>query len=160
MSLTILNRQRSQPVNLRLLRQIAADIFSELAIAEAELGIVLVGAKEMARVNRQFLQHEGSTDVITFDHADGSPSPGTPPGLHGELYICVDDAIAQAREFGTSWQAELTRYVVHGILHLVGYDDLKPELRRKMKREENRLVRRLARRFALAELRRPAKMVK
>jgi len=45
-------------------------------------------------------------------------------------------------------------------LHLVGYDDLKPELRRKMKREENRLVRRLARRFALAELRRPAKMVK
>jgi ssRNA-specific RNase YbeY (16S rRNA maturation enzyme) len=50
------------------------------------------------------------------------------------------------------------RYLVHGVLHLLGYDDLKPHLRRAMKREENRLVRRLARRFALAELSRPAKM--
>ena len=67
-------------------------------------------------------------------------------------------AVKQAKEFQSSWQSEVVRYVVHGVLHLLGYDDLQPALRRRMKREENRLVRRLAKRFALAQLARPAKM--
>ena len=66
--------------------------------------------------------------------------------------------MAQAKEFKSSWQSELVRYVVHGVLHLLGYDDLKPELRRKMKREENRLVRLLAKRFSLAQLSGAAKL--
>jgi rRNA maturation RNase YbeY len=107
----------------------------------------------MARVNWQFLQHEGSTDVITFDHGDSSSDiQHSTSHLHGELFICVDDAVAQAMEFRTTWQSEIVRYVVHGVLHLLGHDDLKPDLRRKMKREENRLVRRLSGRFSLAEL--------
>ena len=57
----------------------------------------------------------------------------------------MDDAVAQATEFKTTWQSEVVRYVVHGVLHLLGHDDLQPDLRRKMKREENRLVRRLER---------------
>jgi probable rRNA maturation factor len=68
----------------------------------------------------------------------------------------VDEALAQARQFQTSWQSEVVRYVAHGILHLQGYDDLKPALRRKMKRAENRLMRRLSRRFNLRELKVPA----
>jgi rRNA maturation RNase YbeY len=180
MNIVICNRQRTKKINLRLYRQIVAALFAELEISEAELGIQLVGAKEMARVNRQFLQHEGSTDVITFDHGPIGPEirsskaesrkksearkpnqpmelPESPrPTLHGELYICVDDAVAQAGQFQTTWQAEIVRYAVHGILHLLGHDDLKPDLRRKMKREENRLVRRLANRFSLAQLSRPA----
>jgi probable rRNA maturation factor len=70
----------------------------------------------------------------------------------------VDEAVFQAKQFGTSWQSELLRYVVHGVLHLRGHDDLKSELRRKMKRAENRLVRVLARRFSLAQLSRAAKL--
>jgi probable rRNA maturation factor len=136
-----------------------AELFTELEITEAELGIHLVGAKEMARVNWQFLQHAGSTDVITFDHSEKRHAEcGMRKELHGELFICVDDAVAQAKEFGTIWQAEVVRYVVHGVLHLLGYDDLKPALRRVMKREENRLVRRLEKRFALAQLSRAVKM--
>jgi probable rRNA maturation factor len=72
--------------------------------------------------------------------------------IHGELFICVDDAILQAKAFKTSWQSEVVRYIVHGVLHLLGHDDLKPALRRKMKREENRLVRLLAKRFLFAQL--------
>jgi probable rRNA maturation factor len=56
----------------------------------------------------------------------------------------VPEAVRQAAEFGTTWEAELLRYVIHGILHLRGYDDLEPAKRRVMKREENRLVRKLA----------------
>jgi rRNA maturation RNase YbeY len=70
----------------------------------------------------------------------------------------VDDAIQQAKEFQTSWQAEVVRYAIHGVLHLLGYDDLKPHLRREMKREENRLVRRLEGKFSFAQLSRPAKL--
>jgi rRNA maturation RNase YbeY len=146
----IVNRQRTKKINARLLRQIVRELFLELNISGAELGINLVGAKEMAKVNRQFLQHEGSTDVITFDHADGAHGV-TRPTLHGELFICVDDAVLQAKDFKTSWQSEIVRYVVHGVLHLLGHNDSSTGLRRKMKREENRLVRLLAKRFSLAQ---------
>ena len=132
-------------------------LLMELGLARAELGIHLVGAREMARVNWQYLQHEGSTDVITFDHREPD-GPNPELELHGELFICVDDAVAQARGFGTTWQSEVVRYVVHGVLHLRGYDDLKPVLRRRMKRAENRLVRQLESRFSLAQLSRPARI--
>ena len=159
MNLVVANRQRVKKINSRLLKQIIGELFAELKITEAELGINLVAAREMALVNETFLQHAGSTDVITFDHAEKRKAEsGKRKQLHGELFICVDDAAIQAKEFQTSWQSEVVRYTVHGILHLLGYDDLKPHLRRVMKREENRLVRLLAKRFSLAQLARPAKL--
>jgi probable rRNA maturation factor len=167
-TLSLQNRQRARRVDTRLLRRLTLHTLEhELNIRSFELAIHLVGAKEMARVNWDFLQHEGSTDVITFDHSSpefrvpGSEFGVDEPGarnqkletrLHGELFICVDDAVKQAREFRTTWQSELARYVVHGLLHLCGHDDLSPGPRRRMKREENRLVRRVAKEFPLAKL--------
>ena len=46
--------------------------------------------------------------------------------LHGEIFICVDEAVWQARKFRTSWQSEIVRYLVHGVLHLLGHDDSRP----------------------------------
>ena len=159
MNIVIANRQRTKKVNSHLLKQIVGALLAELKITEAELGVHLVGAKEMARVNWQFLQHEGSTDVITFDHAEKRETESERQNkLHGELFICMDDAVSQAKEFGASWQSEIARYIVHGVLHLLGHDDLKPDLRRKMKREENRLVRFLSRRFSLAQTGRATKI--
>ena len=159
MNLLIAIRQRTKKISTPHLRQITTALLAELKVVEADLGIALVGAKEMARVNWQFLQHEGSTDVITFDYRDaGTQSAPSKIQIHGELFICVDDAIAQAKQFGSTWQSEVVRYLVHGVLHLLGYDDLQPALRRVMKRAENRLVRRLAARFSLAQLARPVKM--
>jgi probable rRNA maturation factor len=152
-SIIIANRQRTKKINVRLLKQIVSDIFLELKISEAEFGINLVGAKEMAQVNWQFLQHEGSTDVVTFDHLNPESRIQNPElKFHGELFICVDEAVLQAKQFGASWQSEIVRYIVHGVLHLLGHDDLKPHLRRKMKREETRLVRWLAKKFSLAQI--------
>ncbi len=113
-----------------------------------DLSVYLVGGPEITRLNEKFLQHEGSTDVITFDYCDASQ----PESLAGEVFICVDEAERQARVFRTSWQGEVVRYVVHGVLHLCGYDDLEPSARRKMKRQEDRLVRELSRRFPLRRL--------
>ena len=132
--LVLRNRQKDRPLSVPTLRRITLDLLEAMGLG-AELGVHCVSAREMARVNRRFLGHEGSTDVITFDHGS------TPEHLHGECFICVADAVAQAREFGTTWSEEVVRYVIHGILHLRGYDDLEPDARRVMKREENRWVR-------------------
>lgn len=91
----------------------------------------------MARVNWKYLGHDGSTDVITFDHGS------TREHLHGECFVCVADAVKQATEWRTTWSEELRRYVIHGLLHLAGYDDLEPKSRRFMKRKENALMRAL-----------------
>ena len=69
-TITIVNRQRAKRINLRLLKQITDALLVELKIESVELGISLVGAKEMAQVNWNFLRHEGSTDVITFDYTE------------------------------------------------------------------------------------------
>jgi probable rRNA maturation factor len=166
MSVIIANRQHARKTNLRLLKKIAAALLAELQIEMAEIGICLVAAPEMTRLNETFLKHTGSTDVIAFDYGFGVPPSGGKFSkksartnrlkpelriLHGEIYICVDEAVLQARRFSTSWPSEVVRYLVHGVLHLVGFDDSSVVARRKMKREENRLLREMTRRFPLSK---------
>jgi probable rRNA maturation factor len=148
--LTLRNRQRARAVDLRRLRAVAASLLADLIdIESSDLGVYLVSASEMTRLNETYLQHGGPTDVITFDY---SGSPPTSRRIHGEIFICVEEAVLQARRFRTTWPSELTRYLVHGLLHLQGYDDLRPADRRRMKQQEGRLLRQLARRFDLRQL--------
>ncbi|HEY2952113.1 MAG TPA: rRNA maturation RNase YbeY [Verrucomicrobiae bacterium] len=144
--LALLNRQRTRPVNSLLLRRVTNVLLTDLlSLERCELAIHLVAAPEMARINQQFLNHAGSTDVITFDYTAEEQ-------LHGEIFICIDDAVKQARQFRATWQSELVRYLIHGVLHLIGYDDLTAAGRRAMKREENRLLRKLSIQFSLRHL--------
>jgi len=138
------NRQRTRAINLPRLRQILRELLNELIpVQRFEIGFCLVDAEEITRINETFLRHAGPTDVITFDYS----SQTEPDSLHGEIFICVSEAVAQARRFRTTWQAELVRYAVHGVLHLLGHDDQKSPARRKMKREEDRLVEKLTSRL-------------
>jgi probable rRNA maturation factor len=149
MTLCLRNRQQVCPIDLRFLRRILRFTIERLfKLSDYELCFHFVPAQEMARVNEEFLDHIGPTDVITFNHGDDSQR------LHGEVFVCPEVAVAQAREFRTSWPQEIVRYCVHGLLHLHGYDDLRAADRRKMKREEDRLVAELAKQFAVTRLRR------
>jgi probable rRNA maturation factor len=158
----LLNHQRRRPIDRRLLGEITRYLLTErFPHEQMELAIHLVAAPEMTRLNERFLQHAGSTDVITFDYAEAmqdarrtrrNPRRSGPAPLCGEIFICIDDAITQARQFRTTWQSELARYVIHGLLHLHGYDDLNSVARRRMKREENRVLRVIQRQFALQRL--------
>jgi probable rRNA maturation factor len=148
--LILRNRQRARALNLTAFREFTRTLLEdELQLDGYALGIEFVGAKTMAEINWRYLQHEGPTDIITFDHGADA---GDGLELHGELFICVPVAEEQAAEFGTRWFEELARYVIHGVLHLRGYDDLQPAPRRVMKREEGRLLKRLGRRFPLSRL--------
>jgi len=136
-------------MDLRLFRRMVRYALEHHFESETyELCFHLVESKEMARLNEQFLQHVGPTDVITFDHGEAQP------GLRGEIFICPEIASAQAKEFRTSLHEELVRYAVHGLLHLHGHDDQSPALRKKMKREEDRIVDSLAKHFTIARLQR------
>jgi probable rRNA maturation factor len=153
--LCLRNRQRLRPVDLKLLRKVIGRLLADLQAAPMfDLTVHLTNAAEMTRLNETKLQHGGSTDVITFDYSIAGPQPM----LAGEIFVCVDEALSQARRFRTTWQSELVRYIVHGVLHLQGHDDLKPAARVKMKREENRLVRELAREFDLSKLQRKTRV--
>ena len=147
--LRFFNRQKSRPLRLLLLRDIFRHLLEKSRRhSQYELGVHLVAALEMARLNETFLDHTGSTDVITFNYQE---TPGDKV-LRGEIFICVDDAVTQAPRFGATWQLEIVRYLVHGALHLEGYDDTAPGRRKLMKREENKLVKELSRRFDLGKL--------
>ncbi len=147
--LSLRNRQRTRAIDLRRLRGILRDLLSDiLSVGEFDLTVHLVDAPAMTRLNETHLQHQGSTDVITFDYSDAGPFKL----LVGDIFVCVDEALIQARRFRTNWQAELIRYLIHGLLHLLGHDDLRPAARRRMKREEARLLKETARRFCLSKL--------
>ncbi len=155
MNIVIANRQQARKMDPRLLKKIAEALLVDLEIGEAELGINLVAAPEMALINETFLQHEGSTDVITFDYSapeKWKAESGKRKLLHGEIFICVNEAVSQSKQFKTTWQSEIVRYFIHGVLHLLGHDDHLAAARRRMKREENRLLAGLSRKFCLAQI--------
>jgi len=165
-TLSLLNRQRARRVDLRLLRRIVQALLRETwPNGSFDLVFYMVAGPEMTRLNEAFLHHKGSTDVITFDYSEREgqayslstsgagvrPTRDTrdtcPTVLHGEIFVCLDEAVSQARRFNATWQSELVRYVVHGALHLLGYDDQADRARRRMKEAEDTLVRQLARQF-------------
>jgi len=148
-ALTFTDRQHALVLQVRLWRRITQTLLEEcLHEPDFDLSICFVTTSEITRLNEMFLQHDGPTDVITFDYSDGS-STGQ---LSGEIVICVDEAVSQARRFRTAWQSELVRYIIHGLLHLRGYDDRQALARSKMKRAEDRLLGQLANRFNLRKL--------
>jgi probable rRNA maturation factor len=95
----------------------------------------------MEAINREWLGHAGCTDVISLDYGER----GGGEGLQGDVFICPEEAVIQARRFRTGWQLELVRYLVHGVLHLRGFDDLDTGARRVMKGEEDKVLRKLGR---------------
>jgi probable rRNA maturation factor len=159
----VFNRQRARAVDTRLLRRMTRSLLTEtLGLEEFDLAVHLVGARAMAGLNQLHLSHEGPTDVITLDYSMGYGTSGaaneSAKGPAGEIMVCVDVAAEQARRFQATWQTELARYVIHGILHLQGHDDQSAAGRRRMKREEGRLLKELGGRFHLSKLARKTKV--
>jgi probable rRNA maturation factor len=93
----------------------------------SEIFIWLISDRRMAHLHRKFLGQSGPTDVLTFQH--------------GEVFISVETAERHARAFGNSLIRELKLYIVHGLLHLHGFDDQTPAETRKMKTAQEKILR-------------------
>ena len=95
-----------------------------------EIAYIFCTDKRILEVNRQYLKHDFFTDIITFDTSQGV-------FISGDIFISIETVESNAKEFKVSFEDELKRILIHGILHLCGQDDKTPELRLEMTRKEN-----------------------
>lgn len=101
------------------------------------LSIVLTGHDTVLRLNREYLDHDYHTDVLSFDLSAEDDASGA---VEGEVYVDLDTAQERHDEFDTTFEREALRYVVHGVLHLIGYDDANPDDAQTMRELEDRYL--------------------
>ncbi len=134
--ISILNRQRRIDLDLAGFETFARHALSLCAAEEgvgltslSEIHVVLVSDRKITDLHRRFMQIAGPTDVITFQH--------------GEIFISIETAQRQARHYRTSLGHEVRLYLVHGLLHLHGFDDRTATSRERMSHIQNCIVARL-----------------
>jgi probable rRNA maturation factor len=131
------NQQTTQAIDETRLTDAARMVLTEEGVAEADLSLAIVDDSTIHDLNRRYLQHDYPTDVISF-----VLDPG-PPRLEGEVIVSADTAAAASTRFGWRFEDELLLYVIHGTLHLVGYDDLTEEAQVRMRAAERRYLLRM-----------------
>lgn len=98
-----------------------------------DVAYVFCDDEEILRVNRQYLQHDYYTDIITFDYDEGDV-------ISGDLFISLDTVRTNAEQLGLPYEQELNRVIIHGILHLCGINDKGPGEREIMEAAENKAL--------------------
>ncbi|MDR1938060.1 MAG: rRNA maturation RNase YbeY [Tannerellaceae bacterium] len=98
-----------------------------------EIAYVFCSEEQILAVNKQYLQHDYYTDIITFDYSEGDI-------LSGDIFVCPDTIMSNAGKFNTPYSEELHRILIHGILHLCGIDDKAPGEREIMEINENKAL--------------------
>jgi probable rRNA maturation factor len=140
-SIVVRNAQRGVPVDVAPLQEFSVHALERVLALPAKSGamlqalpevtLVLVSDRRIAALHQQFMKVSGPTDVITFEE--------------GDVFISVDTAKRNARRFQTSLLDEIRLYMVHGLLHLHGFDDKTPAGARTMSATQERIMRELAR---------------
>lgn len=110
----------------RWIRSVAADY----GFAVGDITYIFCDDEKILSVNREFLQHDYYTDVITFDYS-------THDRVSGDIFISLDTVHSNAEQLGVPFEQELYRILIHGILHLTGQGDKTPETKQQMTDKEN-----------------------
>lgn len=119
------------------LHKIVGELRLLLGFELTSLQIIFLEEEKIEQINSKYLGHNYSTDIISFNYSNELTS------LDGELYICPVVAINNAKKYRAVFDEEIYRLVIHGILHLLGYNDINKKDRAVMKREENRLLKKI-----------------
>jgi rRNA maturation RNase YbeY len=115
-------------------------LFEDLGFHEGELSVLFTNDKRIAELNRQYLKRQGPTNVLAFPMLSGHP-PLRPSGMLGDVVISLDTAVSESRELGEPLQRTVDRLLIHGVLHLLGYDhEGPPKQALRMRKEENRIM--------------------
>ena len=117
---------KNKLANNRWLKMVAGSEIRKIG----DINIIFCSDNYILDVNMKYLQHDYFTDIITFDYCEGKV-------LSGDLFISVDSVRENSIEFGTDFEEELHRVIVHGVLHLIGYDDHTDEDKKMMRQKEN-----------------------
>lgn len=123
-------------LNEPLIRRWITAVAAEYGFSVGQITYIFCDDEHILAVNRQFLQHDYYTDVITFDYTVGNQ-------LNGDIFISLDTVQSNAVQCGTDFDTELYRILIHGILHLTGQGDKTPETKTEMTRKEDRALEQL-----------------
>jgi probable rRNA maturation factor len=134
----IANQQEIVPIDFARFREIAQAVLAGEQAGEAKVTLAFVDNPTIHRLNKQFLNHDEPTDVLSFPMS--SPSARV---LEGEIVVGVEVASAQATERGHDVATEMALYVIHGLLHLCGHDDHEPADIRRMRECERKYLKQL-----------------
>jgi probable rRNA maturation factor len=118
MEILVRSSVKNPAVRLSEVRRLAERVLSAEGRRGGEVSVLLVGRRAMRTLNERYTGRPGSTDVLSFQ-MEGEKFAG--PVL-GDVYVCVDEARAEARALGETPRAAVLRLVIHGLLHLLGYD--------------------------------------
>jgi len=120
-------------INKRAVHSLVASLKKELNFKISSLFINFISSDDLLEINNKYLRHKYRTDIIVFNYSSKSE-------LDGEILISVEDSLSNAKKYKVSHSSELIRLVIHGILHLLGYNDKKPKEKILMKSMEKRLL--------------------
>lgn len=141
MPVEIARRGAGRKLPSRRLKKIALAILGLLGQAEAELSLALIGNSEMRKLNAKYRRKDYPTDVLSFPMEQAGPAPTR---LLGDVIISVEKAREQAKQRGRTPDHELATLLIHGIVHLLGYDhERSAKDARAMKRLEDKIYRQL-----------------
>ena len=135
-SVSLTKAFRSLRISLKEVQHIVFFVCKKENVRHAELSFVIIDDGAMRAINKNFLRHNYITDVITF--------PLEEQGVSAEIYINARQLRRQAKGNKVSVKNEMTRLLVHGTLHAIGYDDTKPLNKRKMFAVQERYVKQLS----------------
>lgn len=141
MIITLTDQQKALTISFAQVRQVVRHVLSEEGQACDEVTICFVDTPTISQLHQKFFNDPSPTDCISFPLDD--PEEATPYRILGEIFVCPDTAIAYALKHQKDPYDETKRYIVHGLLHLLGYDDTETEARKVMKKAEEKHMRRL-----------------
>ncbi|WP_022835276.1 rRNA maturation RNase YbeY [Salisaeta longa] len=136
-TLTLAHDERTAAIDA--LRALVRHVLAEEGATAQHVSIVLADHATVHELNVAYLDHDYTTDVLSFALHDDPAQ-----GVEGEVYVDLDTAAERYAEFGTTYAEEVARYVVHGVLHLLGYDDASDDERAAMRALEDRYLQALA----------------
>lgn len=120
---SVTSHRDPEPLDLGAFERLGEFVLDAEDVAfEAELSVAIVGEDEMANLNERYRGKDGSTDVLSFPCDDPCPVAGDQPVAIGDVIVAPEVAARQAAEYASTVEAELDLLLVHGILHLLGYD--------------------------------------
>ncbi len=131
MEIALHNAHPGVSLDEKNVRQLIRQVSGELDINMDSCAVICTDDARIGELHQTYFNDPDTTDVITFDLGERA--------TEGEIYICVDQAARQAAAFGVSTPNEIRRLIIHGLLHLAGYDDREENDRVKMKAMEDRL---------------------
>lgn len=131
---TVFNEsRRNVPINERMARKCISEVARQEACSFSLIEVVYVDEDRIHEINAEHLNHDYVTDIITFRY-DEDP---TDTGIEGTLFCCAQRISEQAEEYDQDEETEFKRVLIHGLLHLAGYDDQSDEEQQNMRKREN-----------------------